>query len=89
MKKNANGTVTITKKITVNRDNLPKSLVEGMIDMNFNPMTWLDGYTMASWKSAYGEDMIEAVRQLVIEPMKAERKKHEDALNAITKKYTR
>lgn len=89
MKTNSDGSVTITKKITIRRDQLPKSLVEGMIDGEFNPMSWNDGYTYAAWKAAYGEDMIEAVRQLVIEPMKAERASHEQALDDITKKYTR
>lgn len=82
-------TITITRKITVDRNSLPKDLVNGMIDEATNPMSWVDGYTYNAWRSQYGEDMIEAVRQLVIEPMKREREKHEAALNGVTRKYMR
>ena len=85
---NDGNTVTITRKISVHRDQLPKDLVSGMIDSAFNPMSWIDGYTYAAWRSEYGEDMIEAVRQLVIEPMRLEREQHETALNDITRRYS-
>ena len=75
-------------KPTIKKADLPKKLVEEMIDAAFNPNTWADGYTWNAWKQKYGEAMIDAVTELVIKPMRAERAKHQKALAAITKKYT-
>ena len=91
IKKNDDGTVTITttQEITVRLrpENLPKALVEGMIDEATNPMSWVDGYTYNGWRHQYGGKMIDAVYELVIKPMLQERKKAERALDAITRKY--
>ena len=89
VKKNADGTVTITttQEVTVRPESLPKALVDGMINEAFNPMSWVDGYTYNAWQSQYGDRMITAVRELVIEPMRRERKAAEAALDAITRKY--
>ena len=89
IKKNVDGTVTITltQEVTVRPENLPKALVEGMIDEATNPRAWVDGYTYNGWRSQYGQRMIDAVHELVIKPLLQERKKVEKTLDAITRKY--
>ena len=91
VKKNTDGTVTITTTTTqtICPESLPKALVDGMIDEATNPMSWVDGYTYNAWRSQYGEKMIDAVRELVIKPMQRESAQAEKALDAITNKYRR
>jgi 2-oxo-4-hydroxy-4-carboxy--5-ureidoimidazoline (OHCU) decarboxylase len=78
---------SVTVSHTYRLDQLPIELVRGMIESAFDPTTWIDGYTYNAWKDAYGENMLEAVRQLVIEPMKVERAELQKKLQDISKKY--
>ena len=68
---------------------LDPNLISDLMQMHFNPSSWMDGYTENSWKAKYGETQILVARQLVIEPCQRERAALQKRLDAVNLKWIR